>query len=77
MSPRTLSLRTKICHVIGAVMFALGSYIALHPLWSRELVTQSRLLDLACATFFLVKGWRFLRQGGRRPPSTSPPQDAG
>jgi hypothetical protein len=29
-----MPLRIKIGLVIGAVMFVLGAYIALHPLWS-------------------------------------------
>ena len=72
-----MPLRLKLGLVIGVVMVALGSYIALHPLWSREPVTQSRFLDLAFATFFLVKGWLYLRQLWRRPrpPAASPGQD--
>ena len=72
-----MPLRTKIGLVIGAVMFALGAYIALHPLWSRDPVTQSRFLDLAFAAFVLVKGWLYLRQAWRRPrpPTASPRLD--
>jgi uncharacterized membrane protein HdeD (DUF308 family) len=67
-----MPLRTKIGLVIGAVMFALGAYVALHPLWNRAPVTASRFLDLAFATFFLVKGWLYLRQAWRRPAPPSP-----
>ena len=62
-----MPLRIKIGLVIGGVMFALGAYIALHPLWDRAPVTSSRFLDLAFATFFLVKGWLYLRQAWRGP----------
>jgi hypothetical protein len=62
-----MPLRLKIGLVIGAVMAALGTYIALHPLWSRDPVSSSRFLDLAFATFFLVKGYLYLRPAWRRP----------
>ena len=62
--------------VIGAVMFALGSYVALRPLWSREPVTTSRWLDLAFASFFLIKGWLHLRRGRRPPTPPSTSEDA-
>lgn len=69
-----MPLRTRIGLVIGAVMFALGSYVALHPLWDPRPVSTSRWLDLAFATFFLVKGWWYLRQAWRRrPAATEPP----
>ena len=67
-----MPLRLKIGLAIGTVMFALGAYIALHPLWSREPVSSSRFLDLAFATFFLVKGWLYLRQVWRRPRGPAP-----
>ena len=69
-----MPLRLKIGLAIGTVMFALGAYIALHPLWSREPVSSSRFLDVAFAIFFLVKGWLYLRQAWRRPRTPSPAQ---
>ncbi len=51
-----MPLRLKIGLVIGVVMLGLGAYIALHPLWSRETVSNSRFLDMAFAFFFLLKG---------------------
>ena len=80
-----MPLRIKIGLVIGAVMFGLGAFLALRPLWSPEPKTGSRLLDLAFATFFLIRGWLYLREAWRRPrpssasptvpPTASPPQD--
>ena len=67
-----MPLRLKLALAIGTVMFGLGAYIALHPLWSREPVSSSRFLDLAFATFFLVKGWLYLRQVWRRPKGPAP-----
>ena len=87
-----MPLPSRVGLVIGAVMFLLGSYVALHPLLRRGPVTASPLLDLAFATFFLVKGWLYLRPLFRRtpppvptppappaavPPADGPPEDAG
>lgn len=47
--------------VVGLVMLGLGSWIALHPLWSREFVTGQRWTDLAFAFFFLLRGALYLR----------------
>ena len=66
-----MPLRLKIGLAIGTVMFALGAFVAIRPFWTREPVTQSRFLDLAFATFFLVKGGLYLRQVWRRPRSPS------
>ena len=74
MSRPPLPLATRLGLVIGAVMVVLGSYVALHPLWSREPVTSSRLLDAGFALFFLLKGWWYLRRGWR-PAPPSPPGD--
>jgi hypothetical protein len=68
-----MPLRLKIGLAIGAVMAVLGAYIALHPLWSRDPVSSSRFLDLAFATFFLVKGYLYLRPVWRRPKPPAPP----
>jgi hypothetical protein len=71
-----LPTRARIGLVIGAVMLAFGSYIALHPLWSPAPVTQSRLLDVAFALFFLVKGLLYFRVLRNRPsPVASPERD--
>ena len=53
--------------VIGVVMVGLGSYIALHPLWSRAPVTGNRWMDVAFAVFFLLRGGLYLRGLRRRP----------
>ena len=73
-----MSLSTRLGLVIGVVMFGLGTYIALHPLWSREPVTPSPWLDVAFALFFLIKGWLHLRALWRpaRPPQPPPADPA-
>ena len=68
-----MPLHSRAGLVIGAVMFLLGSYVALHPLLGRGPVTASPWLDLAFATFFLVKGWLYLRPLFRRSPPAAPP----
>ena len=62
------SLRATIGLVLGVVMFALGSYVALRPLWAGPRpLTASRWLDMAIAAFFLIRGWMNVRSA-RRPP---------
>jgi hypothetical protein len=61
-----MPLRLKIGLVIGVVMFGLGAFLALRPLWDPVPKTGSRFLDLTFAIFFLVKGALYLRQPWRR-----------
>jgi hypothetical protein len=71
----TVTTRTRVVLAIGLVMMALGSYIALRPLWAgtRPLST-SRWLDLAFAAFFLLRGWMNVRTGLRRRRPMPPPE---
>ena len=42
---------------LGVVMFVLGTYIALHPLWAHGVaITGSRWLDGTFAAVFLLRG---------------------
>lgn len=68
-----MPLQTRVGVVIGVVMFLIGSYVALHPLLRRGPVTTSPWLDLAFATFFLVRGWLYLRPLFHRAPAPPPP----
>lgn len=44
--------------VIGGLMFALGSFLALRPLFTHfATFTPSRWLDITFALLFLVRGW--------------------
>ena len=57
-----MSLRAKVVLAIGAVMMALGGYVALRPLWAGPRpLTASRWLDMAAAAFFLLRGWMNVR----------------
>lgn len=58
--------RDRFALAIGGVMIALGAYVALHPLWSRERVTGQWWLDLAFAFFFLLRGTMYVRGVLRR-----------
>lgn len=57
--------------VLGWVMVALGTYVALHPLWSHgKPVTMSIWLDMAFAALFLLRGAMNLRSVRRKAQST-------
>jgi len=44
--------------VIGVVMFALGLFLALRPLFTHfATFTPSRWLDMTFAVLFLLRGW--------------------
>jgi len=47
--------------VLGAVMIAIGVYVAARPLWNPLPVTGSRVLDMALAALFLLRGFMNLR----------------
>lgn len=51
------SARTTLALVTGVAMIALGTFIALRPLWvGRIPLTSSTWLDVAFAFVFLVRG---------------------
>lgn len=57
-----MPLRAKVVLAIGAVMMALGGYVALRPLWvGPRPLTASRWIDMAVAAFFLLRGWMNVR----------------
>jgi hypothetical protein len=65
-----MTTRARVVLVIGAVMMALGSYIALRPLWvGPRPLSASRWLDVAFAAFFLLRGWMNVRSALRTPAS--------
>lgn len=46
---------------LGVVMIAIGVYVAARPLWTPLPVTGSRVLDMALAALFLLRGFMNLR----------------
>ena len=43
--------------VLGIVMFVIGLYVALHPLWAHNAtITGTRWLDMAFAIVFMLRG---------------------
>jgi hypothetical protein len=68
------ALRT-VTLVLGALMIALGLFLALRPLMAPgRPVTNSRWLDMAFALFFLVRGAMNVRSARRaRGPGAPPP----
>ena len=61
-----MTTRARVTLAIGVVMIALGSYVALHPLWAGPRpLSASRWLDMAFAAFFLFRGWANVRSARR------------
>ena len=51
------SARWIVTLVLGVIMFGLGLYVALHPLWTHNaLITGTRWLDMAFAVVFMLRG---------------------
>lgn len=50
--------------ITGAIMFALGIFVALRPLWTNNgILTGTRWLDLAFAIVFMLRGVINVRTG--------------
>lgn len=63
--------------VLGIVMLGLGAYIALRPLLGAPPVTGTRLLDMAFAALFLLRGVMNIRALLRVQRSRSQPPTVG
>jgi uncharacterized membrane protein HdeD (DUF308 family) len=51
------SARWVITLVLGVVMFGLGMYVGVRPLWAHNaVVTGARWLDMAFAAVFMLRG---------------------
>lgn len=48
-------MRSKFVIVLGVIQLAVGAFVALRPLTGAAL-TNSRLLDIAFAAYFLIRG---------------------
>jgi uncharacterized membrane protein HdeD (DUF308 family) len=60
--------------ILGVVLIGLGAFVAVHPLWQpHATITQSRLLDVAFAIVFLLRGGMNVRSALRAPRTASAP----
>lgn len=51
------SARWVITLVLGVIMFGLGVYVGVRPLWTHNaVVTGARWLDMAFAVVFMLRG---------------------
>jgi uncharacterized membrane protein HdeD (DUF308 family) len=51
------SVRWIVGLVLGVIMFGLGLYVGLRPLWTHNsVVTGARWLDMAFAAVFMLRG---------------------
>lgn len=58
--------------ILGVVLIGLGAFVAVHPLWQpHATITQSRLLDVAFAVVFLLRGVMNVRSALRAPRAAS------
>ena len=56
-APSRLPARSVVTLVLGVAMFAIGLYVALHPLWTHNsTITGTRWLDVAFALVFMLRG---------------------
>jgi hypothetical protein len=55
----------RVAFVIGGVMIAIAVYVVAASLWLGRPVTTSRVLDVAFALFFAVRGWMAIRRARR------------
>lgn len=52
-----MSARWTVTLVLGVIMFAIGLFVAIRPLWSHNAVLLgARWLDLAFAVVFMLRG---------------------
>lgn len=60
--------------ILGVVLVALGGFVAVRPLWPpHSTITQSRLLDVAFAAVFLLRGVMNVRSALRAPRAANAP----
>ena len=65
-----MKVRATLAVVLGVVMFGIGAFIAVRPLWGAPPVTGgSRVFDYVFAAFFMLRGAMNLRS--RRVTATS------
>ncbi|MDB4878524.1 MAG: hypothetical protein JWM41_4970 [Gemmatimonadetes bacterium] len=59
--------RWKISLVLGVVLFGLGLFIAVRPIWTHNgVLTGTRWLDMAFAVVFMLRGAINVRTALRR-----------
>ena len=62
-----MTTRTRVTLVLGVVMFLLGAFVALRPLWAgQQTLSESRWLDMAFALFFMLRGLMNVRLARRQ-----------
>ena len=57
--------RKPILLVLGVVLFALGAFVAVRPLWIKTPLTGTRWLDMAFALVFMLRGAMNVRAARR------------
>ena len=63
-------MRSSLLLGLGALLVAIGAYLAIRFLLGAAPVTSSRFLDAAFAAFFILRGVMNLRTARRRPRAT-------
>jgi len=61
------SARWIVTLVLGVIMFGLGVYVAIRPIWTHNsVITGARWLDMAFAAVFMLRGVMNVRTAMRR-----------
>ncbi|HEX7018523.1 MAG TPA: hypothetical protein VF159_00825 [Gemmatimonadaceae bacterium] len=60
-----MAARKPILIVLGVVLFGLGAFVAVRPLWVKTPLTGARWLDMAFALVFMLRGAMNVRAAGR------------
>ena len=62
-----MTARGTVWLLLGSVMFALGAFVAIRPLFAHGVpLTGTRWLDAAFALVFMLRGWLNVRTALRR-----------
>lgn len=60
-----MGARKPLLLVLGVILFALGAFVAVRPLWIKAPLTGSRWLDMAFALVFMLRGAMNIRSARR------------
>lgn len=67
LPPTVSSARWVVTLVLGVIMFGLGLYVGVRPLWTHNaVVTGARWLDMVFAAVFMLRGVLNVRIGMQR-----------
>lgn len=63
-----MAARKPILLTLGVILFALGAFVAVRPLWIKTPLTGARWLDMMFALVFMLRGAMNVRAARRARP---------